>query len=336
MDISFFDFFKSAVSSPPTLTAALLTLGVIFVNGWTDAPNAIVSCVCSKTLSMKKAVFTAAVCNLAGVLIMTFINSSVAKNIFECADFSSSEYGHAALCAALASVIILAVGAWVFGIPTSESHAIISALIGAAAACGATVKLRVIAYTFIGLILSVAGGFIIGYYLFSHMKRKTYKKKKLERLQILGAVLMSFMHGAQDGQKFISIFLVAISLQSPGSQSGTDFCIPVWTALLCSLTMACGTALGGGRIIRTVGKKMVRLNLKQGVCADIAGSISLFLSTCLGLPVSTTHAKTSSVMGCGFVDSALDSRTAFEMLAAWIITFPACFIMGYVFTRLAM
>ena len=214
------------------------------------------------------------------------------KTFFECADFSSSEYGHAALCAALASVIILAVGAWVFGIPTSESHAIISALIGAAAACGATVKLRVIAYTFIGLILSVAGGFIIGYYLFSHMKRKTYKKKKLERLQILGAVLMSFMHGAQDGQKFISIFLVAISLQSPGSQAGTDFCIPVWTALLCSLTMACGTALGGGRIIRTVGKKMVRLNLKQGVCADIAGSISLFyqpVSDCPSAPHTQRH-----------------------------------------------
>lgn len=336
MDISFFDFFKEAVLSPPMLTATLLTLGVIFVNGWTDAPNAIVSCVCSNTLSMRKAVFTAAVCNLAGVLIMTFINSSVAKNIFECADFSDSEYGHAALCAALASVIILAVGAWIFGIPTSESHAIISALIGAAAACKAAVNLRVIAYTFIGLILSVTGGFIIGYFLFRYMKQKTYKKKKLKRLQVLGAVLMSFMHGAQDGQKFISIFLVAISLQNSNTQAGAEFNIPIWTALLCSLTMACGTALGGGRIIRTVGKKMVNLDLKQGVCADIAGSISLFLSTCLGLPVSTTHAKTSSVMGCGFVDSALNTHTAFEMLAAWIITFPACFIMGYIFTILAM
>ena len=93
--------------------------------------------------------------------------------------FQTPEYGHAALCAALASVIILAVGAWIFGIPTNESHAIISALIGAAAACKATVNLRVIAYTFIGLILSVAGGFIIGYFLFRYMKRKTYKKESL-------------------------------------------------------------------------------------------------------------------------------------------------------------
>ena len=332
MNISFFEFLKEAILSPPLLTATALTLGVIFVNGWTDAPNAIASCVCSGTLSMRAAVCLAAVCNLFGVLIMTYLNCSVAKNIFDSADFSGSKQGHAALCAAMASVILLAVGAWIFGIPTSESHAIISALIGAALACGAKVHARVIIYTFIGLILSVMGGFIAGYFLFSFMQRREYKKQSLERMQILGAILMSFMHGAQDGQKFISIFLVAISLS--GGSAG--FGIPPWTAILCSVTMAAGTALGGGRIIRTVGQKMVKLDLKPGVCADIAGSISLFLSTCLGLPVSTTHAKTSAVMGCGFVDAELDTRTACEMLAAWIITFPACFIMGYIFTKLAI
>lgn len=332
MNISFFEFLKNAAASPPLLIAAALTLGVIFVNGWTDAPNAIASCVCSGTLSMKKAVCMAAVCNLTGVLIMTYLNCSVAKNIFSSADFSNSPHGHTALCAALISVIVLAVGAWIFGIPTSESHAIISALIGAAVACRAKIHTHVIVYTLVGLLLSVAGGFIAGFFLFSFMKKRKYEKKILERLQIFGAILMSFMHGAQDGQKFISIFLVAISL----GKGSAGFKIPPWTAVICALTMALGTALGGGRIIRTVGKKMVKLDLKQGVCADIAGSISLFLSTCLGLPVSTTHAKTSAVMGCGYVDASLDSKTAFEMLAAWVITFPACFIMGYIFTKFAI
>lgn len=332
MNISFFEFLRSSVSSPQLFAASLLTLGVVFVNGWTDAPNAIASCVCSGTLTMKLAVLLAAVCNFSGVLIMTYVNCSVARNIFSSADFSGSPYGHTALCAALASVIILAVGAWIFGIPTSESHAIISALIGAALACNAPVHLRVIIYTLVGLVLSVAGGFIAGYFLFGFMKRRDYNERKLRHMQTVGAALMSFMHGAQDGQKFISIFLVAVSLGTNASGFG----IPTWTIVLCSIVMALGTALGGGRIIRTVGKKMVRLDLKQGVCADIAGGLSLFLSTCLGLPVSTTHAKTSAVMGCGFVDSALDSKTAFEMLAAWVITFPACFIMGYVFTRLAI
>lgn len=332
MNLSFFEFIKTALRSPPLTAALLLTLGVIFVNGWTDAPNAIASCVCSKTLSMRRAVALAAVCNLSGTLIMTALNSSVAKNIFDAAELSGSRYGRAALCAALSSVIILAVGAWVFGIPTSESHAIISALVGAALACGAKIRARVIIYTLIGLVLSVAGGFAAGFFLYSALKRRPPKPKAMRRLQIAGAALMSFMHGAQDGQKFISVFMVAVSLS--GNLSG--FGIPLWVSLLCSLTMALGTALGGGRIIRTVGQKMVKLDLLQGVCADIAGSISLFASTCLGLPVSTTHAKTSSMMGCGFADTSLDSATAFEMCAAWVITFPACFIMGYVFTRLAM
>ena len=143
---------------------------------------------------------------------------------------------------------------------------------------------------------------------------------------------MSFMHGAQDGQKFISIFLVAISLSSKSS----SFEIPVWVALLCSSTMALGTAMGGGRIIYNIGKKMTNLDLKQGVSADAAGSISLFLSTCLGLPVSTTHAKTSAIMGCGYVKSSLDFKTARELLTAWVITFPACFIMGYIFTKITI
>ena len=330
MNISFYQFLTAAVSSPILGLAVLLTLGVIFVNGWTDAPNAIAGCVCSGTLSMKKAVLLAAVSNLAGVIITSAVTCSVAENVFMSADFSSSDSGSAALCAALLSVIVLAVGAWIFGIPTSESHAIISAVIGAAVAAGGGVRIRVLIYTLWGLVLSVAGGFAAGYFLFTVMKNRSYSRKMLRRLQILGAILMSFMHGAQDGQKFISVLLLAVSINAPAG----SFSVPLWSAVLCSVVMAAGTALGGGRIIEKVGRKMVRLDLVQSVSSDIAGSISLFLSTCLGLPVSTTHAKTSAVMGCGFVQSALDTKSALEMLAAWVITFPACFIMGYVFTLL--
>lgn len=332
MNLSFFDFFANVIHSPALITTVILTLGVIFVNGWTDAPNAITSCVCSNTLSLKKAVFLAAVCNFLGTVLMTYINSSVAYNIFSCADFSGSDNGRTALSCALVSVIILAVGAWIMGIPTSESHAIICSLIGSAVACGAKIHTRVIIFTFFGLILSVSGGFIAGYFIYRSMRYKNYSQKRLRHLQILGATLMSFMHGAQDGQKFISIFLVAISL----SVKGAGFDIPVWAALLCSSAMALGTALGGKRIIFNIGRKMTNLDLKQGVSADIAGSISLFMSTCLGMPVSTTHAKTSAIMGCGYADSSLDWHTARKLLYAWVITFPACFIMGYIFTAISI
>lgn len=303
--------------------AAMLTLGVIFVNGWTDAPNAIVSVVCSRTLSMKKAVLLAAICNFAGVIIMSIISPAVAKNIFEIADIKEP----AAISAALLSVIVLAVGAWFFGIPTSESHAIIASLMGAGIATGAGISIKVTLYTVIGLFLSVTGGFIVGYYLYSAWRKKDTDAKKMRLVQIAGAAIMAFMHGAQDGQKFISIYLIACGFTG-------DFKVPIWAAMICSVVMGLGTLLGGGRIIENVGQKMVELDKKQGVSADIAGGISLFISTVLGLPVSTTHVKTAAIMGCGYVTGKINKKTASEMLAAWVITFPACFGMGYVFTKL--
>lgn len=303
--------------------AALLTLGVILVNGWTDAPNAIVSPVCSKTLSMKKAVVLASICNFSGVMLMSIVNSSVAKNIFEITNIQHN----GAICGALLSVILLAVVAWGFGIPTSESHAIIASLMGAGIATGSEISVRVIIYSLIGLILSVAGGFALGYYLYNFSKNKRLDEKNLKRGQIIGAVFMSFMHGAQDGQKFISIYLIALGITG-------EFEIPIWAALICSAVMGLGTLMGGGRIIKNVGEKMVELDIKQGICADIAGGISLFISTVLGLPVSTTHVKTASIMGCGYVTGNIEKKAASNMLAAWVITFPACFAMGYLFTKI--
>lgn len=305
------------------LFAFILALGVIFVNGWTDAPNAISSCVCSKVLSMKKAVLLAAVCNFLGVTVTSFISHSVAKNIFETAKITSSK----ALCAALLSVIVLAVGAWIFGIPTSESHAIIASLCGAGFASGIKINTRLLTFTLIGLILSVGLGFILGFYLYSFISKKDIAQEKLRKLQIVGAVFMSFMHGAQDGQKFISILLFA---------KGTKgvFRIPLETAGLCAVVMALGTAFGGGRIIRKVGEKMVDMDLTLGSASDVAGGISLMLSTVFGMPVSTTHAKTASVMGCGFSKGKIDKKTANEMFAAWVITFPVCFILGYLFCKI--
>ncbi|MBQ8606081.1 MAG: inorganic phosphate transporter [Clostridia bacterium] len=303
--------------------AIFLTLGVIFVNGWTDAPNAIVSCVCSKTFSMKKAVLLASVCNFLGVFIISLINTSVAKNVFEVAKITDRR----AICAALLSVIVLAVGAWTMGIPTSESHAIIASLIGAGLATRASIDIKTISYSLIGLFLSVTVGFLLGYHIYGYWQKKIVGKKKLMRMQVFGAAFMAFMHGAQDGQKFISIILLITGVTG-------EFGIPLWAAVLCSFVMGLGTMAGGGRIIRKVGEQMVELNLKQGVSADIAGGISLLLSTFFGLPVSTTHVKTSAVMGCGYVSGGLSKKTASEMLAAWVITFPACFGMGYIFTKI--
>ncbi len=298
--------------------SVILTLGVIFVNGWTDAPNAITGCVCSGALSMKKAVAFAAFCNFFGVTLSSLLFPTVAKNIFETAGVTGG-----ALCASLLSVIIMAVGAWWFGIPTSESHAIIASLAGASVAIGRNISVKLIFMTVSGLIISVIGGFVAGFFIYGRLKKVKIKR----RYEIIGAGLMAFMHGAQDGQKFISILLLSWGI------SGT-FRIPIEAVIVCSAVMTLGTALGGGRIIEKVGREMIDTDSATSVSADIAGGISILLSTLMGLPVSTTHAKTASMMGCGYRQKSINKKTMRQMITAWLITFPVCFLLGFVFTKL--
>lgn len=318
MIYSVFENFSSA-----DIMAIILTLCVIFVNGWTDAPNAIAGCVCSGALKMKKAVVLAAVFNFLGTVISCALFPQVAKNIFEEAGLGLS----GAVCASLLSVIILAVGAWTFGIPTSESHAIIASLMGASVACGKKFSVKLLSLTVTGLILSVVGGFIAGFYIYKNIKNRQFTKKTATNLQIASAGIMAFMHGAQDGQKFISILLLTTNITN-------SFTVPIPVVLICSAVMAIGTATGGKKIIDKVGRQMVAIDEKVSISSDIAGGISLFLSTVLGMPVSTTHAKTSSVMGCGYAGGGINKKTARQMIAAWFITFPLCFIMGYLFTKM--
>ncbi len=318
MDYSVFENFLSV-----DRLAALLTLCVIFVNGWTDAPNAIAGCVCSGAIKMKNAVILAAICNFSGTAISCALFPAVAKNIFNETGITMP----GAICASLLSVIILAIGAWAFGIPTSESHAIIASLIGASVACGQNFSVKLISLTVTGLIVSVVGGFIAGFFIYKRIKDKDISQKVSKNMQIVSAGIMALMHGAQDGQKFISILLLSTGINNA-------FNIPIQIILLCSVVMALGTATGGKKIIDKVGRQMVEIDSKMSISSDIAGGISLFLSTIMGMPVSTTHAKTASIMGCGYAGRGINKKAAQQMIAAWLITFPLCFIMGYLFTRI--
>ena len=145
---------------------------------------------------------------------------------------------------------------------------------------------------------------------------------------------MAFMHGAQDGQKFIGIFLLGIALAQ--GNAATDFIIPVWLMLLCSTVMALGTAIGGGKIIKTVGVNMVKLETYQGFSADFAGALSLLTASLFGLPVSTTHTKATAIMGVGAGRhlSSVNWLTVKEMVYTWVLTFPGCGLVGYLMAKL--
>lgn len=342
--MAFSDFFLGVQSSPPLLVTVILTLGVIFVNGWTDAPNAIATCVSTRCIPVRAAVLMAAVCDLLGVLVMTTVSSEVAQTIYRIADFGSDTgAARIALCAAMTAIVLWATAAWYFGIPTSESHALIAGVSGAAIALGGGFSsingaewMKVI----YGLILSTVLGFFSGFgivksvgFLFRNVHHG--KAQRFFRgAQIFSGASMAFMHGAQDGQKFIGVFLLGLSLSGAGTMQ--NFSVPLWLMVLCALTMAFGTSVGGYKIIKSVGMDMVKLEKYEGFSADLAGAFCLLLSTITGLPVSTTHTKTTAIMGVGAAKRirAVNWNVVRDMGLAWVLTFPGCGMVGFLMAKL--
>ncbi len=347
MTVSFVDFLQQLISNPMLLITVLLTLGVVMVNGWTDAPNAIATCISTRSMRPRTAIIMAAVFDFLGIFVMSSVNTLVAETIFKMVDFGGDS-GEAlvALCAALFAIVIWATAAWWFGIPTSESHALIAGISGAAIALQGGIGginpsewVKVIYGLLLSLILGAFSGWlivkIVEFILKKVDRRKTHTPFKYA--QIGAAAGMAFMHGAQDGQKFIGVFILGVFL-SRGQSSVPDFTLPIWLILLCSIVMALGTSIGGTRIIKSVGMDMVKFETYQGFSADLAGVVCLFLASTLGLPVSTTHTKTTAIMGVGAARriSSVNWGVVKEMLTAWILTFPGCGLIGFLMALLFM
>ncbi|NLV35464.1 MAG: inorganic phosphate transporter [Clostridiaceae bacterium] len=347
MTITFIDFLGQVIANPVLLVTVLLTLGVVMVNGWTDAPNAIATCISTRSMSPRPAIIMAAVFNFLGILVMTAFNARVAQTIFNMVDFGGDS-GNAliALCAALFAIVIWAVAAWWFGIPTSESHALIAGVSGAAIALQGGISginpdewMKVIYGLLLSLLLGFGSGWLIAKLMALICKRIDRKKaySPFRYAQVSAAAGMAFMHGAQDGQKFMGIFLLGIFL-SRGQATVSEFGVPIWLTILISLVMALGTSIGGMRIIKSVGMDMVKLETYQGFSADLASVICLFLASSQGLPVSTTHTKTTAIMGVGAAKriTSVNWGIVKEMLLAWLLTFPGCGLIGYLMALLFM
>lgn len=347
MTISLADFLAHIVSNPSLAITAVLTTAVILVNGWTDAPNAIATCISTRSMNPRVAIFMASVFNFLGVFVMTVVNASVAATIYNMVDFGGNIHeALVALCAALFAIVIWATAAWWFGIPTSESHALIAGLSGAAIALHSGFSgingaewVKVL----YGLVLSTLLGFVMGW---ATVKTVEFFCKRLDRrrtarffqsAQIFGGASMAFMHGAQDGQKFMGVFMLGIFLAN-GQGSVPDFRIPVWLMIFCSAVMALGTSIGGYRIIKAVGMDMVKLEKYQGFSADLAGAGCLLLSSLTGIPVSTTHTKTTAIMGVGAAKrlSSVNWGIVKEMILTWTLTFPGCGLIGFLMAELFM
>lgn len=343
--MDFLSFVRDVASNPMLAVTTLLTLGVILVNGWTDAPNAIATAVSTRAISVRTAIVLAAVMNFLGVFLMTMVNATVAETIFNMVDFGNDPHASiVGLCAAMFAIVVWATAASLLGIPTSESHALIAGLSGAAIALHNSFSgingsewVKVL----YGLLLSSVLGFLSGFVttrllsgLFRHRDRRNMANG-FRKAQIGAAAGMAFMHGAQDGQKFMAVFMIGISLNR-GQTGAQSFLVPVWMMVICSLVMALGTSVGGYRIIKSVGMDMVKLEPYQGFAADLGASTSLLAAQLLGLPVSTTHTKTTAIIGVGASTrlSSVKWRIVGDMVMSWVLTFPCCGLIGYGMTKL--
>ena len=244
------------------------------------------------------------------------------------------------VAAAMLTVIVWTMAAWLFGIPTSETHELLAGLAGAGLATAGTSVLlwdgwrRVL----IGLGVSTLVGFglafllMVGIYWGFRSVRRSRSRAAFGRLQVVSAAFMAFSHGSNDGQKFMGVFTLALLLGGAVS----TFQVPLWVMLLCGTVMALGTALGGWRIIRTMGHRITRLEPEHGFAAETAASMAILVSSHFGIPLSTTHTIGTAIMGVGATrgSSAVNWSVSRQIVLTWVLTFPACLMLGFLFALL--
>lgn len=310
-----------------TILIVIMALAFDFINGFHDTANSIATSVSTKALKPRQAIILAATMNFVGAMVFTGVAKTITKDIvdpFTLADGKGSLVILSALIAGIAWNLIT----WYYGIPSSSSHAIIGSIAGAAiaaagfAALNASGFIKIIQALILSPILAFGAGFLI-YSIFKIVfKNNNLPKtnKRFRYFQVATAALQSFTHGTNDAQKAMGI--ITMALIANGFQETTD--IQFWVQFSCALAMGLGTSIGGWKIIKTVGGKIMKIRPVNGVAADLTGASVIFGATAIGLPVSTTHVISSSILGVGASHRVKGVRwgTAQRMLITWVITLP--------------
>jgi PiT family inorganic phosphate transporter len=306
----------------------LIVIGALtfdFINGFHDTANAIATSVSTKALKPRQAIILAAVMNFIGAMTFTGVAKTITKDIV---DPFTLENGSLVILAALIAAIAWNLITWYYGIPSSSSHAIIGSIAGAAIAAAGFGVLNYKGFIKIieALIISPILAFVIGFIIYSIFKvvfkdlNLTKTNKRFRYFQIATAALQSYTHGTNDAQKAMGI--VTMALISNNYLTTAD--IPFWVQLSCALAMGLGTSVGGWKIIKTVGGKIMKIRPVNGVAADLTGAAIIFGATYIHLPVSTTHVISSSILGVGASHRVKGVKwgTAQRMLITWVITLP--------------
>jgi PiT family inorganic phosphate transporter len=307
-----------------------LALAFDFSNGWHDAANAIATVVSTRVLSPMRAVLLAATLNIAGAFMSTAVAKMVGGGIVE-----PSAVNQGAVAAALIGALLWNFLTLMWGLPTSSSHALLGGIVGAGLAQGGTEAIKFAGLTSVlqALVFSPVIGFLAGYgvlisiyWLFFRAPR-TQANLLFRRLQLISSSLMAFSHGSNDAQKVMGI--VTLALVSGGLLDRVE--VPTWVIVSCAVAMGLGTAIGGWRIIRTLGMRIVKMEPVHGFAAETSSAMILLGTAHFGLPVSTTHTIASSIMGVGAVVrfSAVRWGVTMRIIYAWVFTLPCTGLIAY-------
>jgi PiT family inorganic phosphate transporter len=314
----------------------VLILTAELVNGWTDAPNAIATVVGTGALTFRQAIVMACVFDTIGVLSGTAVAVTIGEGIVDPNAITLTTVG-----SAMVGIVAWSAAAARWGIPTSESHALVAGLGGAALATAGPSALVWEGWSkvLVGLAFSGLLGFVLGFAIVV-LLRGTVGRMGWQRsrehfrwLQIASSAFVAFSHGSNDGQKFIGAFALALLLGG----AFTTFHIPLWVVLLCAVVMAVGTSMGAARIIQTLGTRLTSLGTHQGFAAEVASGSTITLASALGVPLSTTHTISTAIVGSGVVNGAraVDWRVVRRLATAWVITFPVCGAIGWAAVNVA-
>lgn len=305
-----------------------------FINGFHDTANAIATSVSTRALSPRRAIILAAVMNFVGALTFTGVAQTITSGI---ANPFELENGLTVILGALFAAIAWNLITWYFGIPSSSSHAIIGAITGAVIVAAGLQAVHFGGFLSIleGLLLSPIIAFVVGYLIYAIIKvlfknaNLSKTNKQFRRVQILTAAVQSYAHGTNDAQKSMGIITMALIVG--GLHDTTD--VPFWVQLSCATAMALGTSVGGWRIIKTVGGKIMKIRPVNGVAADLTGAAVIFGATLIHLPVSTTHVISSAILGVGSSHrvKGVNWGIAKRMVITWVITLPISAMLGGLF-----
>ena len=312
----------------------IVAIGLIFdfINGFHDTANAIATSVATRVLKPGTAVLMAGVLNVLGALTGTAVATTIGKGIVP-----PTVTTQLLVIAALLSAIVWDLATWRFGIPSSSSHALIFSIVGAgvAAAGWQSIEFGGLTKTFQGLVFSPLLGFLGAFLLMLLLlwilarMRPQLVTRIFGRLQILSAAWLAFSHGGNDAQKTMGV--ITMALASYYGWTGSQWGVPLWVILAAATSMGLGTAVGGWRIVRTVGFKVVELRPINGFAAETAAAAIIEVASRLGIPVSTTHVISSAILGVGATKrlSAVRWGIAGHIVVAWVVTIPACVALGW-------